>query len=50
MSLRTTRLGTSKFKNGIKYNRRDLINGKNVAAKKMGDSDSPIILYTGRIN
>jgi hypothetical protein len=27
---------------------RDLTNGKNTAAKKMGDSDSPITLYAGK--
>jgi hypothetical protein len=32
----------------IGYNRRDLTNSKNAAAKKMGDNDSPMTLYAGR--
>jgi hypothetical protein len=50
VSLRTIKLGTNKFKDNIRYSGRDLINSKNIAAKKMGDSNSPIIFYTRKIN
>jgi hypothetical protein len=49
VSFRTTELGTNEFKNDMRYNKRDLINGKNIAAKKMGDNNNPMTLYEGKI-
>jgi hypothetical protein len=50
MPFRTIKSETNEFKNNIKYNRRDLINSKNIATKKIDDSDNLIIFYTKKID
>jgi hypothetical protein len=50
VSFRTTKLKINEFKNNIKYNKRDLINGKNIIIKKINDNNNSIIFYTGKID